>query len=100
MAPALNFLVKDVLATRGGYPAWILWGNCLWAAVAVRKNPDWPGPQPKKICPTYSIIYSYLALAYPGNITANWLVLNRTPSGQCATTQSQSLIGPRVTLTR
>jgi hypothetical protein len=28
----------------------------------------------------FSVLYSYLALAYPGNVTANWLVLNRTPS--------------------
>ena len=76
-------LITDVLATRAGYPSWILWGNCLWASVAVRKNPAWPGTGWGKlspISPMFSIIYSYIALAYPGNVTANWLVLNRVPS--------------------
>jgi hypothetical protein len=76
---ATTLLVRDVLATRAGYPAWILWGNCLWACVAVRKNPAWPG-WPSRFSPMFSIVYSYIALAYPGNVTANWLILNRTPS--------------------
>jgi hypothetical protein len=80
-AYVLRALSRDVLATRSGYPGWIMWGNCLWAAVAVRKSPSWPDQQMKQPCPVYSITYSYLALAYPGNFTANWLVLNRTPSG-------------------
>ena len=79
MAMALSFLRTDVLATRGGYPAWILWGNCLWAAVAVRRNPAWPG-WPSRISPLFSILYSYVALAYPGNFSGNWLMLGRVPS--------------------
>lgn len=75
---ATTLLVRDVLATRAGYPAWILWGNCLWACVAVRKNPAWPG-WPSRFSPMFSIVYSYIALAYPGNVTANWLILNQTP---------------------
>ena len=77
---ATRLLITDVLATRAGYPAWILWGNCLWASVAVRRNPAWPGTGWPKITPMFSILYSYIALAYPGNVTANWLVLNRVPS--------------------
>jgi hypothetical protein len=39
------------------------------------------GPSPESVRPTICLLsaYSYIALAYPGNVTANWLILNQTP---------------------
>ena len=84
----------QIVATRSGYPPIILAGNVLWAVVAFRKMyPEPPktpasstdgSPSVQSQRPTYrslySLIWSYFALAYPGNFTGNWLVLNTTPS--------------------
>ena len=46
----------------------------------MRKNICWPGVDYGRLCVIFSIAYSYIALAYPGNVLANWLVLGRVPS--------------------
>lgn len=62
-----------ILATASSYPKIILWGTVLWCTVWFR---IYSPPKPTM----YSLLYSYFCVAYPGNLSGNWFVLNRTPS--------------------
>jgi hypothetical protein len=104
MGALLSATRGQVVATRDGYPPIILAGNVLWAVVAYRKmypehravdeataagaggaaasagSTGFTRRRAKTYRSLYSLLWSYFALAYPGNFTGNWLVLNRTPS--------------------